>query len=151
MNSFLFARRRSAIYPLSGPNMHTEISFVPSNCSTWIPLGTYKMPGPDETMKHYPCTLFKDLGRKHTLKRCGEKKNNRTVLNQRGFPGGSVSKESTCRCRRHRFNPWVRKIPREGNGNPLQYSCLRNPVDMGYSTWGCKRAGHELATKQQQH
>ena len=27
-----------------------------------------------------------------------------------GFPGGSVGKESTCQCRRHRFNPWVRKI-----------------------------------------
>ena len=25
------------------------------------------------------------------------------------------------------FDPWVRKIPGEGNGNPLQYSCLGNP------------------------
>ena len=25
--------------------------------------------------------------------------------------------------------PWVRKIPRGGNGNPLQYSCQENPVD----------------------
>ena len=29
----------------------------------------------------------------------------------RGFPGSSVLKERTCRCRRHRFNPWSRKIP----------------------------------------
>ena len=28
-----------------------------------------------------------------------------------GFPGGSVIKEPTCQCRRHGFNPWVRKIP----------------------------------------
>ena len=28
-----------------------------------------------------------------------------------GFPGGSVSKESTCQCRRLGFDPWVRKIP----------------------------------------
>ena len=28
-----------------------------------------------------------------------------------GFPGGSVVKESTCQCRRHRFGPWSRKIP----------------------------------------
>ena len=28
-----------------------------------------------------------------------------------GFPGGSVVKESPCRCRRHRFDHWVRKIP----------------------------------------
>ena len=26
---------------------------------------------------------------------------------------------------------WVRKIPGEGNGNPLQYSCLGNPMDRG--------------------
>jgi len=32
---------------------------------------------------------------------------------------------------RHRFNPWVRKIPGEGNGNPLYYSCLGNPMDRG--------------------
>ena len=29
------------------------------------------------------------------------------------------------------FNPWVRKVPGEGNGNPLQYSCLENPMDRG--------------------
>ena len=29
------------------------------------------------------------------------------------------------------FNPWVRKIPWRGHGNPLQYSCLENPMDRG--------------------
>ena len=29
-------------------------------------------------------------------------------------------------CRRGEFDPWVRKTPGEGNGNPLQYSCLEN-------------------------
>ena len=29
------------------------------------------------------------------------------------------------------FDPWVGKIPGEGNGNPLQYSCLENPMDRG--------------------
>jgi len=33
--------------------------------------------------------------------------------------------------RRTGFDPWVRKIPREGNGNPLQYSCLENTMDGG--------------------
>ena len=37
--------------------------------------------------------------------------------------------ESACQCRRHRFNLWVRKSPGEGNGNPLQYFCLRNSMD----------------------
>ena len=41
----------------------------------------------------------------------------------------------------------------KGNGNPLQYSCLGNPMDRG--TWwaiesmGSQRSGHDLATKQQ--
>ena len=45
------------------------------------------------------------------------------------------------------------RLPGEGNGNPLQYSCLENPMDRG--AWRAtvhgvaKRAGHDLATKQQ--
>ena len=45
-----------------------------------------------------------------------------------------VVKEPTCqcrRCKRHRLNPWVRKIPWGGHGNPLQYSCLDNPMNRG--------------------
>ena len=34
-------------------------------------------------------------------------------------------------CGRHRFDPWVRKFPREGNHNPLQYYCLENHMDRG--------------------
>ena len=29
------------------------------------------------------------------------------------------------------FDPWSGKIPGEGNGNPLLYSCLENPMDRG--------------------
>ena len=29
------------------------------------------------------------------------------------------------------FDPWVGKIPGQGNGNPLQYSCLKNSIDRG--------------------
>ena len=36
-----------------------------------------------------------------------------------GFPNSSEGKESACQCRRHRFDPWVGKPPREGNGYPL--------------------------------
>ena len=49
-------------------------------------------------------------------------------------PGGASDKEPACQCRKHRrpgFNSWVRKIPGEGNGNPLQYSCLEDPMDKG--------------------
>ena len=42
--------------------------------------------------------------------------------------------------------------PGEGNGNPLQYSCLENPMDRG-AWWatvhGVARVGHDLATKPQ--
>ena len=45
-------------------------------------------------------------------------------------------------CGRPRFNPWVGKIPWKGHGNPLQYSCLKNPHRQrslaGYSPWSCK-------------
>ena len=50
------------------------------------------------------------------------------------LPGWVSGKESTWQCRRlrrHRFDPWVGKIPWRGNGNPLQYSCLGNPMDRG--------------------
>ena len=49
-----------------------------------------------------------------------------------GFPGGASGKEPACQHRRPQrcgFDPWVGKIPGGGHGNPLQYSCLENPVD----------------------
>ena len=33
--------------------------------------------------------------------------------------------------KRSRFDPWVGKIPAGGQGNPLQYSYLENPMDRG--------------------
>ena len=49
-----------------------------------------------------------------------------------GSPGGASGKEPACQCRRHKrrgFNPWVGKIPWRKYGNPLQYSCLGNPIE----------------------
>ena len=46
------------------------------------------------------------------------------------FPGGSDSKASAYNAGRPRFYPWNW----EGNGNPLQYSCLGNPMDGGWQT-----------------
>ena len=48
-----------------------------------------------------------------------------------GLPRWLSGKESTCQCRTRRFNPWVRRSPGEGNGNPLRYSCLKYPMDRG--------------------
>ena len=44
---------------------------------------------------------------------------------------GLSGKESACQCRRHRFDPWVGKIPGGGNGSLLPYSFLDNPMDRG--------------------
>ena len=52
-----------------------------------------------------------------------------SVLYIWGLPGRADGKEFVCQCRRHGLDPWVRKIPSEGNGNPLQDSCLENPTD----------------------
>ena len=55
-------------------------------------------------------------------------------LHGEGFPGGTSDKEPACQCRRgkrHKFDPWVGKIPGEGNGYPLQHSCLEKPTDRG--------------------
>ena len=71
-----------------------------------------------------------------------------------GLPRWLSGEESACQYRRQRFNPWVGKIPhpREGNGNPLQYSCLGNLMDRA-AWWatvqGLQRVRHNPETKQQ--
>ena len=46
-----------------------------------------------------------------------------------GFPGGSDGKESTCNAGDLSSIPGSGRSPGEGNGNPLQYSCLDNSMD----------------------
>ena len=48
-----------------------------------------------------------------------------------GFPGGSVSKESTYTAGDLSPIPGLGRSPGGGHGNPLQYSCLENPMDRG--------------------
>ena len=51
-----------------------------------------------------------------------------------GFPGGMSGKEPTCQGRRHREASSILGLGRSsgvGNGDPLQYSCLENPMDRG--------------------
>ena len=47
------------------------------------------------------------------------------------FPGGSDSKESTCKARDVSSIPGSGRSPGEGIGYPLQYSCLENFMDKG--------------------
>ena len=64
----------------------------------------------------------------------------------RGFPGGAEVKASACNVGDLGSIPGLGRSPGEGNGNPLQYSCLENPVDGG-AWWatvhGSQRVGHD--------
>ena len=67
-----------------------------------------------------------------------------------GFPGGSDSKEPTYIAGDPGLIPGSERSLGEGNGKPLQYSCLENP--MGRGGWlatvhGDKRVRHHLATE----
>ena len=69
------------------------------------------------------------------------------------FPRGSDGKVSACNAGDPGSSPGSGRSPGEGNGNPLQCSCLGNPMDRG-AWWDtvhgvAKRAGYDLATKQQ--
>ena len=52
-------------------------------------------------------------------------------LNEKGIPGGSDSKESAYNAGDQGLILGLGRSPGEGNGNPLQYSCLGNPMDRG--------------------
>ena len=67
-----------------------------------------------------------------------------------GFPGGSIGKESAYNAGNPGLVPGLGRSPGEGNGNPLQYSCLEIPMDRG--AWqvivhGVTRVVHDLVTK----
>ena len=53
------------------------------------------------------------------------------ILLHKGFPGGSDGKESSCKAGDRSLIPGLGRCPGEGNGCPLQYSCLENPMDRG--------------------
>ena len=61
-----------------------------------------------------------------------------------GFPDGASGKEPTRECRRHRFDPWVGKIPRSRKWQPTpvfrsgKFQGQRSLV--GCSPWGCKES-----------
>ena len=53
------------------------------------------------------------------------------LKSQKGFPGGSEVKASACNAEDLGLIPESERSPGEGNGKPLQYSCLENPMDGG--------------------
>ena len=72
-----------------------------------------------------------------------------------GFPGGSAIKNPPVNAGDMDSIPGSGRLSGEGNGNPLQYSCLGNPMDRGeepgrLQSMGLQRVGHNLATTGQQ-
>ena len=63
------------------------------------------------------------------------------------FPGGSDGKASVYNVRDLGSIPGLGRFPGEGNGNPLQYSCLENPMDgeawCKLLSMGLQRVGHD--------
>ena len=70
-----------------------------------------------------------------------------------GLPWWLSGEESVCQCRRCGLNPWVRKIPWRRKWQPssvfLPGKSHGQRSLAGYSSWGCKRVGHDLARKWQ--
>ena len=79
------------------------------------------------------------------------------AIRSKGFPSGSVVNESACNARTAGdtgLSPGWGRSPGEGHANPLQYSCLENPIEnpigvspreghrclAGYSLWGHKES-----------
>ena len=63
------------------------------------------------------------------------------LINNMDFPGGSEVKASASNAGDLGSIPESGRLPGEGNGNPLQYSCLENPADGGaWCPWGRKES-----------
>ena len=68
------------------------------------------------------------------------------------FSGGWVVKNSPANAGDEGSVLGLRRSPGEANGNPLQYSCLENPMDRGVwraMSMGSQRVRHDLVIKQQ--
>ena len=59
--------------------------------------------------------------------------NSKLLKNNKDYPVGSDGKESACNAGDLGTIPGLGRSPGEGKDNPLQYSCLENPMDRG--TW----------------
>ena len=63
------------------------------------------------------------------------------IMGNLDFPGGSDGKASVYNAGDLGSTPGSGRFPGEGNGNPLQYSCLENPMDGGaWCPWGRKES-----------
>ena len=73
------------------------------------------------------------------------------------FPGGAVVKNPPVHAEDTRDTgsiPWSGRSPGGGNGNPVQYSCLENPMDRGAwqaTVHGVVKSQTQLSTHTRTH
>jgi len=100
------------------------------------------------------CTSYMSIGSQQSW----GKKNKHLIMSQPTFikqriaiiNDSSVGKESACNAGDLGSIPRSGRSPGGGNGNPLQYSCLENPMNRGAwqaTVYRVTRVGHDLVTK----
>ena len=98
---------------------------------------------------NFPGATLKRLSNYTPIKR-NKKENKSKIIKGGGFSHSSVGKESDYSAGNLGSVPGSGGSPGEGNGNPLQYPCLENPMDRG--AWqatdhGVARVRHDLVIK----
>ena len=101
------------------------------------------------THHHGLLTTMGSLQESHMLKHCSpvwwclEVRLWEVVRVRWGFPRGSDGKESTCNVGDQGSIPGSGRCPGEGDGNPLQYSCLEKSMDRG-AWWATSRGSQRV-------
>ena len=107
----------SQLFPSGGQSIvvSASVSVLPMNTQDWSPLG---WTGWSSLQSKGLSRIFSNTtGQKHQF------------FSAQGFPGGSEVKASASNTGDPGLIPGSGRSPGEGNGNPLQYSCLKNPMD----------------------
>ena len=89
-------------------------------------------------------------GKGNTIRENNNLKNTGEVQETEGYPGSSGVKNLLANVGDVGLIPGSGRSPREGNDNPLQYSCLGSPMNRGdwqLQSMGSQRAGHDGATE----
>ena len=84
----------------------------------------------------------------HGVTKCQTQLSNCSPTTNMWLSSWLSGKEYTYQCRRHRFDPWVRKIPWRRNGNPPRSSCPGIRMDRGAWQAPVRRAEHNSAHRQ---
>ena len=85
-------------------------------------------------------------GKGNTIRENNNLKNTGEVQETEGYPDSSGVKNLLANVGDVGLIPGSGRSPREGNDNPLQYSCLGSPMNRGdwqLQSMGSQRAGHD--------